>query len=70
MPRNFYSVSLALILVGAGIFALGIVEWIFNYFGSYGFTAPLFKAIGGLLVLGLGYIHLELVLARKNLQNK
>ena len=60
----FQSVSLALILVGALIFSLGGVEWILNLLADYDFNAPFLKILGGLVVTGLGYIHLELELIR------
>lgn len=66
---SFLGVGMFLILVGAAIFALGIVMWLFNYFGTSAFNAPSQKVIGGLVVLGIGYIALEIELMRtKKLQ--
>ena len=62
---SFYGVGIVLIILGAGILSVGAVEWLFNYFGATGFVAPLFKVIGGAVVLGLGYIQIELELIRK-----
>lgn len=66
----FYGVGLGLILTGAAIVAVGAVEWLLNYCADYRFAAPLFKLIGGLIVLGLGYIQLELELLRVYLPKK
>ena len=60
----FRGVAMALIILGAALFALGGVEWTYNWYAAGTFTAPLFKVIGGLVVIALGYIHLELELIR------
>ena len=60
----FRAVALALILFGAAIVAGGLAELILNIFLDFGFFAPAFKIIGGALVLGMGYIQLELELLR------
>lgn len=60
----FLNVAVIFILVGAGLFAIGLVEWILNMWWFYDFTAPLFKVASGLVVTSLGYIHLELELIR------
>ena len=62
--RYFASVAIATLLMGAGIIAFGLVEWGFNFFGSTTFSSPTTKIIGGLIVLSLGYIHLELEMIR------
>ena len=62
---SFRGVALLLILAGATIFAMGIVMWLFNYFGDTIFSFPSTKVIGGLIVLALGYIALELEFIRK-----
>jgi hypothetical protein len=62
--REFQGVALATLLSGAGILALGLVELGFNMWGDGSFTSPMMKVIGGLIVLSLGYIHLELELIR------
>lgn len=69
-PKNpkeaaFYSVALFLIVIGAGIMAFGIVEWLFNALRNSDFFMPSAKIIGGLIVLALGYIQLEIELLRK-----
>ncbi len=62
--RYFASVAIATLLVGAAILALGVVEVGFNLWGGGAFVSPMMKVIGGLVVLSLGYIHLELELIR------
>ncbi len=62
--RYFAGVALALILAGAGIFAFGCVQWLYNTVADYSFAMPSVKIIGGLVVIALGYIHLELELIR------
>lgn len=56
----FRGVALVTILGGAALLALALVELGLNLWGGGGFAAPVFKIIGGLGVLSLGYIHLEL----------
>ena len=59
----FASVALFFILLGAIIFAVGIVEWILNL-GFYEYSWPLFKVVSGVVIMALGYIHFELELMR------
>ncbi|MEK9156043.1 MAG: hypothetical protein AAB360_01940 [Patescibacteria group bacterium] len=64
--HQFYSVAMAIILAGAFIFTYGAVGWLWNVFGtSCSFVYPSEKIIGGLLVIALGYIQLELDLLRQ-----
>jgi len=60
----FAGVAVATLLSGAGILALGLVELGFNVWGTESFSSPMGKIIGGLVVLSLGYIHLELEMMR------
>lgn len=60
----FQSVAIATLLCGAAILALGLTELAFNLWGGRDFWAPSVKIMGGLAVLSLGYIHLELELLR------
>lgn len=60
----FLDVAIVTLLSGAGILALGLVELGFNVWGKESFASPMSKVIGGLVVLSLGYIHLELELMR------
>jgi hypothetical protein len=54
-----------LIVLGAGVFAYGIVTWLFNYIAGTAFNVPSEKFMGGLIILGIGYIILEIELLRK-----
>jgi len=63
---SFKGVGMALILFGIVIFSASLAEWILI---SCGATArliayPFFKAICGIMILGVGYIILELELLR------
>ena len=60
----FYGVALSIIVFGAGIAAIGAVEWLMNYYAGLGFVEPINKVIGGAIILSLGYIHLELEMMR------
>ena len=60
----FQGVAIATLLSGAAILALGIVELAMNIWGTSDYSAPFFKIIGGLAVISLGYIHLELEMLR------
>ena len=60
----FRGVALATLLAGAVLAALGAAELILNLWWNYDFTSPIFKIIGGLAVMSLGYIHLELEMLR------
>jgi len=69
-PKNpkeatFYSVALFLIVVGAAILAYGLIEWLFNAIRDFKFFMPSAKIIGGLIILALGYIQLEIELLRR-----
>ncbi len=60
----FRGVAMATLLAGAVILAMGIVQLGFNLWGDSSYNAPVSKIIGGLIVLSLGYIHLELEMMR------
>ena len=63
---TFYGVALLLIIIGAGLFAIGAVSWILNcYLDTTVVSIPSLKLMGGLVVMALGYIILELELIRK-----
>ena len=62
---NFKAIAMAIISAGAFVFAFGIVGWLFNIFTDYSFVLPSSKIIGGLIVMPLGYIILQLELIRK-----
>jgi len=62
---SFFSVALALILTGATLVAVGIVRWcLFELGWPVNDTTSIMLGIGGLIVLALGYIQLELELMR------
>ena len=59
--KSFFGVAMALILSGAVIFAIGVVAWIANcYLKTTVISIPSVKIIGGLVIMGLGYILLVL----------
>ncbi|MCX6806700.1 MAG: hypothetical protein NT135_01085 [Candidatus Berkelbacteria bacterium] len=63
---SFYGVALMLILIGIGIFAYGMAGWLYNTWTSQTCWAfPSIKVMGGLIIMALGYIQLELELLRK-----
>ena len=57
---SFFGIGIVLILIGAFILSVGGVMWLFNIYGISDFSMPSTKVIGGLIVLALGYIQLEL----------
>jgi hypothetical protein len=63
---SFYGVALALIILGAAVFALGLVGWLCNYYSeSTVLSIPSVKVMGGAIITALGYILLELEMIRK-----
>jgi hypothetical protein len=62
---QFHSVALVLIVLGAGVFAYGIVTWLFNYLTGTTFNIPSEKFMGGLIILGIGYVVLEIEFLRR-----
>jgi len=63
---TFYGVALAFIILGTIIFIFGLMGWYIAAISGIGVIAyPFFKAIGGLLVMGLGYVILEMEMLRK-----
>jgi hypothetical protein len=64
--KDFAPVAVMFILVGAAIFTYGAVAWIYNTYYQENFVAvPSFKLVGGLAIMALGYIQLELDMLRK-----
>jgi hypothetical protein len=64
--KSFIGVAIAFIIVGAAIFAFGSVAWLVNAIGeSVVIAIPSIKIMGGILIMLLGYIMLELELMRK-----
>lgn len=64
--KLFAGIAIMFILLGAIVFTIGAVTWFYNMIiGSNSIiTFPGFKAISGLLIIGIGYIILELELIR------
>jgi hypothetical protein len=64
--KPFYGVALFFIIAGATIFAVSCVSILYSVYGEGAImTSPVMKSIGGLIVMALGYIQLELELMRK-----
>ena len=64
--KSFMAVALTFILIGAGIFAYGIVGWLMNVAAQDMMVVfPSIKIMGGIVVMCLGYIQLELGLLRR-----
>jgi hypothetical protein len=63
--KSFVAVAMCVIFAGAAIFAFGISGWLINLSQHDIVVAiPSIKIIGGLIVMSLGYIQLELGLLR------
>ncbi len=64
--KSYVSVAMCFILVGAGVFAFGLVSWLMNTASQTTLVAfPSLKVIGGMVIMALGYIQLELGLIRE-----
>lgn len=64
--KSFVAVALSFILIGAAIFAFGVMSWLINTMQEETLVAmPSTKVIGGLVIMALGYIQLEIGLLRK-----
>ena len=51
--------------MGAGIFAFGVSGWLINWTNNEIIVAiPSMKILGGIVIMSLGYIQLELGLLR------
>lgn len=63
--KSFVGVAGMMILAGVIIFVIGVVGWWVNVTAQENLIAfPSLKVIGGLVVMSLGYIQLELGLLR------
>lgn len=63
---SFRAVGIALILFGVIICAIALAAWFLLLLGYDGILAfPFFKVIGGVIIIGLGYLVLEAELIRK-----
>lgn len=66
--KTFYGVAIALIIVGAAIFVVGAIQALLQTLAGWGFGWPFGKVIGGLIILGMGYVILQLELLRTGLK--
>ena len=63
--KSFLGVALIMILAGAVIFVFGALGWWVNISANANLIAfPSVKIMGGLVIMSLGYIQLELGLLR------
>jgi hypothetical protein len=63
--HSYVAVALTFILLGAGLFAFGLVGWLINFAAAENIVAfPSIKVMGGVVVMCLGYIQMELGLLR------
>lgn len=62
--KNFLAVGIAVILAGAVLFAVGIIQTLLVMFTDQSFGWPAFKVIAGIAIISLGYIQLQLELIR------
>lgn len=64
--KSFVAVAMMMIMIGAAIVSFGVVGWLVNISASENIIAfPSLKVMGGLVIVSLGYIQLELGLLRK-----
>lgn len=63
---SFQGIGLAFIIFGAIVTAFGLAAWVLRLcgFSSMG-TFPFFKVLGAIVIIGLGYIILQLEFLRK-----
>lgn len=63
--KSFMAVAMVMILAGVVIFVFGVLGWWVNITANQNLVAfPSLKVIGGLVVMSLGYIQLELGMIR------
>ena len=63
--KNFFGVALLIIVLGIIVFTFCICQWFYNWWSlDFIFAIPSSKIIGGLIIIALGYIQLELELIR------
>ena len=64
--RSYVGVALSFILIGAALFAFGLVSWLVNIGAEQTIiNEPSMKVFAGLIIMALGYIQLELGLIRE-----
>ena len=63
--KSFLAVAICMILAGVGFFVFGVLSWWVNTAAQENLIAfPSLKVMGGLIIMALGYIQLELGLLR------
>lgn len=62
---TFYSVALFIILAGAVLLAVGVMQLVGQMFWQWRYGWPMAKIMAGLIIIALGYIVLELELIRR-----
>lgn len=63
--KTFVGVAISFILIGAAIFTFGSMAWLVNSLLEQTVNSmPSAKVIGGLVIMALGYIQLEIGLLR------
>ena len=63
--KSFIAVAVCMILAGIVFFVFGVLGWWVNVAAGQNLIAfPSLKAMGGLMIMALGYIQLELGLLR------
>jgi len=63
--KSFLAVAICIILAGVGFFVFGVLSWWVNVAAQENLIAfPSLKVMGGLVIMALGYIQLELGLLR------
>jgi len=63
--KSFVAVALTVIFMGAAVFAFGVSGWLINWSNNEVVVAiPSMKILGGIIIMSLGYIQLELGLLR------
>jgi cytochrome b561 len=64
--HTYVAVALTFILLGAAIFAFGVIGWLINTAANQNVMSfPSMKVVGGIVIMSLGYIQMELGLLRK-----
>ena len=64
--KSFMGVAMLFILTGAIIFVFGAIGWLINSSQQLTIMSePSAKVIGGLVIMALGYIQLEIGLLRR-----
>lgn len=63
--KSYVAVAMTVIFMGAAVFAFGISGWLINWTNNEVIVAiPSMKVLGGIVIMSLGYIQLELGLLR------